>query len=217
MSFMIQLFEQLIEWNYFFSHDYGIAIVMITLEVRLLLLPLNIKQRKQISRQQEISQKVEAIRIQYKNNKEKQEKELAKFYQENEMGMGGCITSLIQIPIMICLYNAIRHITAIECGTVLLPWVSSLLVRDQTFLLPIATLGIQILQYLYPRFKMFSSLKQQKQSGSTVVTLLIVNSFFVFMIPAGIGLYYFISGLFQFIEQFMYDLLCVRKLKLAQD
>lgn len=217
MSFMIQFFQQLIEWNYFFSHDYGIAIVMITLELRLLLLPLNIRQRKQISRQQEISQKVESIRIQYKNNKEKQEKELARFYQENGMGMGGCLTSLIQIPIMICLYNSIRHIIAIECGTILLPWVSSLLVRDETFILPMATLSVQILQYLYPHLNMFSLLKHQKQSGSTVVTLLIANSFFVFMIPSGIGLYYFISGLFQFIEQFLYDLLCVRKLKRAKD
>ena len=71
MSIMTQLFEQLIEWNYFFSQDYGIAIVMITLEVRLLLLPLNIRQRKQISRQQEISQNG--------------------FYQENGTGMGGCV------------------------------------------------------------------------------------------------------------------------------
>lgn len=217
MSSIIQLFEQLIEWNYFFSHDYGIAIVMITLELRLLLLPLSIYQRKQISKQQEISQKVESIRLQYKNNKEKQEREIARFYQENGMGMGGCITSLIQIPVMVCLYNSIRHVTAIECGTVLLPWVSSLLVRDQTFILPMATLSVLILQYLYPRLSMFSSLKHQKQSGSTVVALLIANSFFVFIIPAGIGLYYFISGLFQFIEQFMYDLSCVHKLKLAKD
>ncbi|MDO5391086.1 MAG: membrane protein insertase YidC [Eubacteriales bacterium] len=217
MSFMIQFFEQLIEWNYFFSHDYGIAIAMITLEVRLLLLPLNIRQRKQISRQQEISKKVESIRMQYKNNKEKQEKELAKFYQENGMGISGCITSLIQIPIMICLYNSIRHITAIECGTIVLPWVSSLLVRDQTFILPMATLGVQMLQYLYPRLHMFSSLKHPKQSGSTMVSLLIANSFFVFMIPAGIGLYYFVSGLFLFLEQFLYDWLCVRKLKSSKD
>lgn len=43
---------------------------MITLEVRLLLLPLNIKQRKQMSKQQEISQKVESIKKRYKNDKE---------------------------------------------------------------------------------------------------------------------------------------------------
>ena len=217
MSFIIQFFEQLFERNFFFSHDYGVAIVMITLELRLLLLPLNITQRKQINKQQEISQKAASIRLRYKNNKEKQEKELAKFYQENEMGMGGCIASLIQIPIMLCLYHSIRHVTAIECGTILLPWVSSLLVRDQTFILPMATLCVQILQYLYPRLNMFSSLKRQKQSGNTAATMLIANSFFVFMIPAGIGLYYFISGLFQFTEQFLYDLLSVRKQNLAKD
>ena len=116
----------------------------------LIITSLNIKQRKQMSRQQEISQKAETIRIQYKNDKEKQEKELARFYQENGMGMGGCMTSLIQIPIMICLYNAIRHVTAIECGTVLLPWISSLLVKDPTFILPMVTLSVQTLQYLYP-------------------------------------------------------------------
>ena len=127
--------------------------------------------------------------------------------------MGGCVTSFIQFPVMICLYNAVRKITAVECGTILLPWVTSLLVRDPLYILPIVTIIIQILPQFYPYMQIFSLLKLQKQSGGTVVILMLMNSVFTFMIPTGIGLYYFVSGLFQAVEQFIYNLICVRKIK----
>lgn len=214
MNIFIRLFEQIIEWLHMVSNDYGVAIVIITIAVRLLLIPLNIKQRKSAGKQKEISEKVDAIRKEYKNDKEKQEKELAKLYSENGTGMGGCLTSLIQMPVMICLYNAIRHITAIECGTILLPWVSSLLVRDQYFILPIATLVVQALPQIYPYLSMFSVLKLQKQPGGAVAALLVMNGIFTFMLPTGVGLYYFVSGLFQSAEQFIYNMICVRRVRL---
>lgn len=211
MNIFIRIFEQIIEWLHIVSNDYGIAIVIITIAVRLLLIPLSIKQRKNVGKQKELSEKVDAIRKKYINDKEKQETELAKLYSENGIGMGGCLTSLIQMPIMICLYNAIRHITAIECGTILLPWVSSLLVRDQYFILPIATLVVQALPQIYPYLSMFSVLKLQKQPGGAVVALLVMNGIFTFMLPTGVGLYYFVSGLFQSAEQFIYNMICVRR------
>lgn len=214
MNILVYLFTCLIEWGYFVSHDYGIAIVMITIVVRLLLIPVNIRQRKQMSRQQETAQKAEDIKNKYKKNPQKRDKELALLYQKNARGMGGCLLSLIQLPIMICLYKAIAQAAAIESRTVILPWISSLLVRDPAYVLPAATLIVQMLPQLYPYMKLFSSLKLQKQPGSTVIMLLITNSFFIFMIPSGIGLYYFVSGLFQATEQFVYDWICVQKMKI---
>ncbi len=216
MNIFIRIFEQIIEWLHIVSNDYGVAIVIITIAVRLLLIPLSIKQRKNVGKQKELSEKVNAIRKKYINDKEKQETELAKLYSENGIGMGGCLTSLIQMPVMICLYNAIRNITAIECGTILLPWVSSLLVRDQYFILPIATLVVQAFPQIYPYLSMFSVLKLQKQPGGAVVALLVMNGIFTFMLPTGVGLYYFVSGLFQSAEQFIYNMICVRRVGLQE-
>ena len=73
------------------------------------------------------------------------EKEVQRVYQENGTGVGSCLVSVLQLPVMLGLYNAIRMISAAACATVLLPWISSLLVRDQLFLMPIATLIVQLL------------------------------------------------------------------------
>lgn len=212
MSIFAALFEHLIGWFYQISQDYGVAIVMITVCVRLLLLPLSCKQRKAAGEQREVAEEAERIWRKY-TNKERQEAELARLYREKGTGVGGCVTSFIQFPVMICLYNAVRKITAVECGTILLPWVTSLLVRDPLYILPIVTIIIQILPQFYPYMQIFSLLKLQKQSGGTVVILMLMNSVFTFMIPTGIGLYYFVSGLFQAVEQFIYNLICVRKIK----
>lgn len=211
MNSFIELLEQMIKWLFFITHDYGISIVIITIGVRLLLLPFNIKQRKQMIKQQEISKQVEEIKNKYKNNKEMQEKELVKFYSKNGIGMGSCLTTFIQFPVMICLYKAIRHITAIECGTIILPWISSLQMKDPFFVLPIATIIVPTLPQLYPYLRIFATLNIQKQTGSMLISMIIMNSIFVFMIPSGIGIYYFVSGLFQSVEQFIYNIICTRK------
>lgn len=211
MNSFIEFFEQIIKWLFCITHDYGMAIIIITIGVRFLLLPFSIKQRKQVVKQQEISKQVEEIRNKFKNNKEKQEKELAEFYSKNGIGMGTCLTTIIQFPIMICLYNAIRHVTAIECGTIILPWISSLLVKDPLFVLPIATIIVQILPQLYPYLKIFKSLNLRKQSGNMLISMMLMNSIFVFTIPSGVGIYYFVSGLFSLVEQFIYNIISIRK------
>lgn len=215
MNLIADIFSYIIEIFFLVSGDYGIAIVLITLLIRLALLPLNMKQRQQMGHQQETAQKAEAIKAKYKNNQSKQAEELQKLYQESRTGMGSCLLTLIQFPVMICLYNAIRTNAALDVSTVLLPWVSSLLVRDRFFLLPVATLLVQILPQLYPYMKCFEALKLQKASISLILTMLLANGMFVFVIPSGIGLYYFISGLFSAVEQFAVHRTTVKKLSIT--
>jgi len=213
MNIIVGFFEQLINWIYAISNDYGIAIIVITVCVRLLLIPLNIKQRKQMEKQKAISEKVAQVKDKYKDNKEKQEEAIADLYKENGISMGGCLTSVIQLPFMICLYNAIRKISAVSCGTILLPWVSSLLIKDQLFILPIATIIVQLLPQTYPYLKIFNDLKLPKQSIGVTIMMLATSCIYIFMIPSGVGLYCFVSGLFQLVEQFVYNAFCAYRLK----
>lgn len=169
-------FGQWIDGLYSVVNDYGIAIILITIGVRLVLLPLNLKQRK-----------------------------------TTDEGENGCILPLIQFPVMLCLYRAIRQKAAVNVKTMLLPWVPSLLVRDPRFILPIATMMIQLLPQLYSYFRMFEPLKLQRPSMGIMIMSLIMNGMFIFVIPSGIGLYYFVSGLFQAIEQFAYYQVCVHR------
>lgn len=211
MEILAQSFGEIIKFLYEITGDYGVAIVLITIGIRSCLIPLNIKQRKQMKKQKEISRQAEALKAKYGKNQKKLEQELQKLYQEQGTGIGGCILPFLQLPIMIGLYNAIRMVSVAGATTVLLPWVGSILMKDQLFVLPIVTVLIQLLPQLYPYLKFFEALDLQKAPVSTVIILLLSNSFFVFMLPSGVGLYYLVSGLFVAVEQFVMNLLEVRE------
>lgn len=213
MEILVQIFENTINWIYGLTGDYGIAIVIITIIIRSCMVPLNIKQRKQMKKQRETSREVEEVKAKYGKDQEKLNRELQKIYQKNGTGMGSCLLSFAQFPIMYGIYNAIRMITLGGVTTVLLPWVASLLVRDQLLILPIATVIVQILPQTYPYLRFFKALELQKAPVSTIFILLLSNSLFVFLIPSGIGLFYFVSGLFVALEQFIANLIEVRKIK----
>lgn len=215
MELLTQVFELFINGIYALTKDYGIAIVIITIAIRSCLIPLNIRQRKQMKQQQQTAQQVEALKMKYAKNPKKLEEELQKLYQQNGTGMGSCLLSFLQLPIMYGLYKAIQLITFAGATTILLPWVTSILVRDQLLILPIATIIVQILPQTYPYIGFFKGLKLQKTSLPAMFILLLTNSCFVFAIPSGLGLYYFVTGLFVALEQFILNLIDARSLKLA--
>ena len=88
--------------------DYGVAIVLLTVAMRILLTPLVWKQTKSMMELQQVQPKIKAIQDKYKGNKEKQQEELMKFYQENKVNpFGGCLPLLLQMPIFVALYGVL--------------------------------------------------------------------------------------------------------------
>ena len=83
MNVIADFIGQIVQVFYTFTGDYGIAIVMITLAIKLLLLPLNIKQRAQLEKQKEVSHKVAEIQKKYASNQNRMNEELQKVYAEN--------------------------------------------------------------------------------------------------------------------------------------
>ena len=83
--------------------------IVFTLFVRLLLVPLMVKQIKSQKAMQDIQPKIKEIQEKYKNKPEKQQEELMKIYQEAKINpLAGCLPLLIQMPILIGLFNVLR-------------------------------------------------------------------------------------------------------------
>ncbi len=94
---------------YLFVNNYGFTIILFTLAIKLILLPLNIKQQKSMKKMQLLQPRLAKIQEKYANDKEKQSQEMMKLYQEMGVNpMGGCLPMLIQLPILFALYNIIR-------------------------------------------------------------------------------------------------------------
>src|SRR3954468_20898551 len=90
----------------------GIAIIMLTVVVRLILFPLTAKQAKPMIAMQRAQPEIKKLQAKYKNDKQKLNEELMKFYKENQINpLGGCLPLLLQMPVFIALYQTLRTIT----------------------------------------------------------------------------------------------------------
>lgn len=98
----------LLDWIYQFVQNYGVALILFTLAVKLLLLPLTLKQQKSMTKIQKLQPKLQALQEKYKNDQQMLSQETMKLYKEyGASPMGGCLPLLIQLPILIALYRVI--------------------------------------------------------------------------------------------------------------
>ena len=97
-----------LNWFYSWTGDYGVAIILLTVAMRILLIPLTIKQTKSMYEMQEIQPKLKALQEKHKKDKEKLQEETLKFYKENKVNpFGGCLPLLIQMPVFIALFRVL--------------------------------------------------------------------------------------------------------------
>ena len=95
---------------YTLTGSYGVALILFTLLVKLVLLPFQLKSKKSMLRMNRMSGKMKEIQTRYANNKERQQQEIADLYaREGVNPMSGCLWSFLPLPIMIALYNIIRY------------------------------------------------------------------------------------------------------------
>ncbi len=110
MAIFAQIFGYLLGAIFSFVKDYGIAIIIFTLITKLILLPLTIKQLKSSKEMAAIQPKIKEIQDKYKNNPEKQQQLTMELYKEHNYNpLSGCLPILIQFPIIIGLFTALRQ------------------------------------------------------------------------------------------------------------
>ncbi|MCH5185716.1 MAG: YidC/Oxa1 family membrane protein insertase [Oscillospiraceae bacterium] len=99
----------LINLIYGLFDNYGIAIIIFTLIIKTVLIPLTFKSQKSIKKQQKLQPFIAELQKKYANDSQKLQTEMMKLYRENDVSMmGGCLPMLIQMPILIGLYQVIQ-------------------------------------------------------------------------------------------------------------
>ncbi|MBQ4426962.1 MAG: membrane protein insertase YidC [Oscillospiraceae bacterium] len=103
-------FGILMMWLYNVTQNYGVAIILFAIIVRLIMLPFQMKSKKGMMRTQLIQPRQQELQKKYGSNQQKYSEELQKLYKEEGVNpMGGCLWSLIPFPVLIALYYAIRE------------------------------------------------------------------------------------------------------------
>lgn len=99
----------LLSWLYGIVPNYGIAIIMLTILVRLVLYPLTAKQARSMISMQRVQPEIKKLQAKYKDDKQKLNEEMMKFYKENKINpFGGCLPLLAQMPIFIALFRVLH-------------------------------------------------------------------------------------------------------------
>jgi YidC/Oxa1 family membrane protein insertase len=107
---LIDVFEAVLKFFHGAGVPWGWSIVLLTVAVRAVLIPLTVKQFGSMARMQQLQPEMKAIQNKYKDDKQRQQQEIMKFYKENKVNpLGSCLPMVAQLPVFISLYYMLRQ------------------------------------------------------------------------------------------------------------
>ncbi len=188
--------------------NYGLAIIAVTLIIKIILHPLNRKSFVSMNKMSKLAPQMKEIQKKYANDKVKLQQEMSKLYKTNGVSMaGGCLPVFLQLPIFFALYGAFSQGFSMRHAAFIPGWINDLSKPDSVYdlgwripllgsshisLLPILYLGLQFLQMsLQP--KPSDPQQQQQQRIMKIMPLMFV--FIFYAMPAGLVLYFTVSAL----------------------
>ena len=108
-SFFANIFGYLLELLYNLVNNYGLAIILFTILIKLILLPLSIKQQRTMKKTNEMQEKMKVIQFKYKNDPEKLNQEIMNLYKTEKISpFGGCLTAIIQLLLLLSIFYLVR-------------------------------------------------------------------------------------------------------------
>lgn len=176
--------------------SYGLAIIVMTILIKILLLPLAIKQIRSMRSLQAIQPKIQEIQKKYKGDRAKITLEMQKLYKENEVSpLAGCLPLLIQMPFLVSIYYALQGFPY-EAEHESFLWLDSLATPDSLYILPVlSALSTWIISWQ----------TSPKNVQGTQKTMLYVMPLFIGYIsmsfPSGLVIYWVVCNLFQLVQQ----------------
>ena len=187
-----------------FFHAQGLpwwlSIAVLTIIVRTLLFPLTLKQVRSMRAMQDLKPDMDRLRAKYKDNRQKQQEELMKLYQERQVNpLGGCLPLVVQMPIFITMFYVIRGFdqTHADFATGGILWFQDLTRPDSYYLLPI----ISALTMLAASEITAKNLEPQQRWMMRILP--VVFTVFLLSFPAGLFMYWITSNLVTLVQNYL--------------
>jgi YidC/Oxa1 family membrane protein insertase len=178
--------------------NWGVAVIGLTVLVKLVLLPLTHKSMVSAEAMKKLQPKVEELRKKYAQDKERQNLEMMKLYQEAKVNpLGGCLPMLLQMPVWFALFTTLRNTYDIYQEPFIPPLWMDLTYKDPTYILPTA-LGVTMIvtQRLQPQVMDAAQAKMMTYVMPVLFTAFMMNY------PAGLTLYIFTNNLLSIAQQY---------------
>lgn len=174
--------------------NYGLAIVLMTVVIKMALYPLTAKQVKSMKGLQIVQPKMKELQEKYKSNPEKLQKEMAILYKEMGVNpLAGCLPLVVQMPILIGIFYAIRDFHYVN--TPMFLWMKDLAMPDPLYVLPV----LSAVTTWYQQKQTTTEMTQQNRMMMIFMPLFIgwISTTF----PAGLVVYWVMSNIIQIAQQ----------------
>jgi YidC/Oxa1 family membrane protein insertase len=210
----------LLLYQYLPGHDFGVAVILLTVLIRLILYPLMVQSIRAQKVLSELQPKIQEIQQKFKDDKEKQTREMMALYQREKINpFGGCLPLLVQLPILFALYRVFWKGFQVEELSKLYSFVPRPEMINPTFLgiidlaKPSLILAILagILQFI--QTKMVTPKTQTKKDKTSQFSEMmqkqmlyffpIFTVFILWRLPAAIGVYWVVTTLFSIGQQYL--------------
>ena len=204
------------------GRDFGVAVIVLTIMIRIVLYPLMLKSIRSQKMLSELQPKIQEIQQRNKDDKEKQAKEMMELYRKEKINpMGGCLPLLLQLPILFALYRVFWHGMEPEAMSLLYSFVPNPGEINPAFLglinLAEASLVLAFIAGICQFFQTKMLMPKQKSapkgdqmaqfSGIMQKQMLYFFPLFTVLIlwklPAAIGLYWIVTALFSIGQQYL--------------
>ncbi len=181
---------------YTITQNYGIAIILLTIVVRILLFYPSLKSATAMEEMKKIQPQLMAIREKYKKDPARVNQEMMKLYKEHKVNpLGGCLPMLLQLPFFVALYNVLSVSIELRQSPFISFWIKDLSVYDPFYILPVL-MGVSMIFTM----KMTSTTADPQQAK----IMMFMNIAFIFLfawLPAGLLLYITLSNVLSIVQQ----------------
>lgn len=214
------LLKNMMELLYKLIPNWGIAVILLTLLMRIIFFPLTKKSSQATKKMQELQPKIAELQAKYKNNPQKLNAEMARFYKEAGYNpLAGCLPMLIQIPFWFAMYRLFNNYFEFRGASFIPGWIPDLSIGDSiyklNFALPIlGWTDIRVLpaiyvasQLLYGKLTQTPGQEQQNASMKMMIYFMPIIFFFIlYNAPSGLLLFWTMSNILMLLQQ-----VCINK------
>ncbi len=190
--------------------NYGVAIIVLTLLIKLLLAPLTHKSMKSQARMTELQPKVKELQDKYKNQPEIMNREMMNLYKKEGVNpFGGCLPMLLQMPILLAMYRLLDQMVELQGASFL--WINDLSRPDTVltfpFTIPLVNIkGLNILPIVMVLTQVWSSItmpgaKDNKQTQYMIWLMPIMFFFMFYNVSSGLVLYWTVMNILGIVQQ----------------
>ena len=213
----VQFLADLIRWFYHFTDtigfpNYGLAIILFTTALRILMFPLNLMQAKSSKAMALVQPKVQKLQQQYKNDQAILNRELQALYKKyNANPLSGCLPMLIQMPVLFALFAALRNFEYIGEGTSFF-WLTSMSEPDPTGIILPLIVGFST--YLQTKLSMATQPPANEQTKTMNTVMLygmpIMLGWMTRGFASGLAIYWSASNILGFLMQIGINAIVIR-------